>query len=118
MDHPPIPKSEHFLNTQWPAFLVPQSASYGNTAIDMGLEMPGREWRKIIAAVAEVDWLKRAKRWDVLKGRILLRAVGDPEGERKWRWDGDFKKLLRFREASKRAEENAKAWREWGAQRG
>jgi hypothetical protein len=61
-------------------------------------------WIPIIAAVAEVEWRKRAVRWEDVKNAPWgeHRAV---VSERRW---------IRYCEACNECYENARAWRKWG----
>jgi len=67
--------------------------------------------RKIISAVAEVEWRKRAARWEDLKDRIYFSWEGGaPSKEHEARFE-------RMQYACNVAYENVQAWREWGKQK-
>jgi len=97
MSHPPIPPS-------FPITFDPACSCWSvkeDTFLLAEFQSPARE---IVAAFAEVEWRKRADRWWHIKGRLLQRERVN-----------ETRRFTRLFFARKQAENNADAWRKWGA---
>ena len=105
MNHPPIPPKSRFFNAQYDFFrllLCDRSMNYW-------LDKPGEDIRPIIAAVAEVEWRKRAARWEQLIDALWNRwypGISDPLGL--------AGRKVQFRASANECYANARAWRAWG----
>ena len=115
VNHPPIPpKSAHFYQDpnpiekqiDWP-WVFAYAEQYVTEA--------GLETKSIMCAVAEVEWDKRARRWQELGERIIGRMLEHKNGT-----TGYLRKFLnpranRYYSMSQKCLNTAEQWRAWGA---
>jgi hypothetical protein len=107
MNHPPIPpKCKYFQSEGGHGFV------FQTDRIDVFLDEASPSERSIIAAIAEVEWRKRADRWAILSDEYASKAMYI-QGRQ---FDDIVLRACEFEREHDRCVAVAIAWRQWAVQ--